>query len=54
MLEDRDGSATYESVKRRANNWILVNLTGRADMDLRTMGNGNDHEDNDGGEGLET
>ena len=25
VLEDRDGSATFESVKRRANNWILMN-----------------------------
>ena len=36
---DRDWSATYESVKRRANNWILMNLTGRADKDLGTVEN---------------
>ena len=34
LLEDRDGSATHESVKRRANNWIMMNSTERADMDL--------------------
>ena len=38
VLEDRDGSATYESVKRRANTWIMMNSTGRADMELGTMG----------------
>ena len=40
LLEDRNGSATYESVKRILNNWILMNSTGRADMDLETMENG--------------
>ena len=49
VLEDRYGSATYESVKRRGNNWIMMNSTKRADMDLGTMGNG-DNEDNDGGQ----
>ena len=38
VLEDRNGSATYdESVKRISNNWILMNSTGRADMGLETM-----------------
>ena len=32
VLEDRDGSTTYKSVKRRANNWVMMNSTGRADM----------------------
>ena len=40
LLEDRNGSATYESVKRILNNWILMNSTGRADMDLETLENG--------------
>ena len=47
VLEDRDGSATFESVKRRANNWILMNSTGRSDMDLETMESGGDNEDDD-------
>ena len=46
-LEDSDGSARYESVKRTANNWIMMNSTGRADMELGTMGHGGDKEDND-------
>ena len=50
VLEDRDGSATYESVKRRANNWIMMNSTGRADMDFGTVGQGRDDEDDDGGQ----
>ena len=50
VVEDRDGSATYESVKRRANIWIMMNSTGRADMDLGTMENGRDSEDDDGGQ----
>ena len=37
--EDTDGSATYESLKRRANNWKMTISTGRADMDLGMMGN---------------
>ena len=40
LLEDRNVSAIYESVKRILNNWILINSTGRADMDLETMENG--------------
>ena len=40
LLEDISGSATYESVKRISNNWILMNSTGRADMDLETLENG--------------
>ena len=36
VLEDGDGSATYESVKRRANKWIMMSSTGRAHMDLGT------------------
>ena len=48
VLEDRDGSATHESVKRRANNWKMMNSTVRADMDLGTVGNGGDDEDDDG------
>ena len=40
VLEDRDGSATYESGKRRANSGIMMNSTARADMDLGTMENG--------------
>ena len=50
VLEDGDGSATCESVKRRANNWKMMNSTGRADMDLGTMENGRDSEDDDGGQ----
>ena len=50
MLEDGDGSATYESVKRRANKLIMMNSTGRADMELGTMGKGGDNEDDDGGQ----
>ena len=42
-------AATYESVKRGANNWIMMNSTGRADADLGTMGNGGEYEDDDGG-----
>ena len=45
LLEDRDGSVT---VKRRTNNRILMNSTGRADM--VTMGNGRDNEDDDEGQ----
>ena len=37
-LEDRDGSAAYESVKRRADNWILMNSMGQAEMDLSDNG----------------
>ena len=48
VFEGRDGSATYESVKRRADNWILMNSMGEAEMDLRTMGNGGEHEDSEG------
>ena len=33
VLEDRDGPATYESVKRTANNWIMMKST-------RTIGHG--------------
>ena len=40
VLENRDGSATYESEKRRANIWTMMNSTGRADMELATMGKG--------------
>ena len=36
MLQDRDGSATYESVKRRAIYWVLMNCTGRADWRGKT------------------
>ena len=50
VLKDSDGSATYESVKRRANNWIMMNSTGREDMELGTMGHGRDNEDNNGGQ----
>ena len=50
VLKDREGSAFFESVKRRANNWIMVHSTGRADMDLGTMGNGGGNEDDDGGQ----
>ena len=50
VLEDRDGSATYESVKRRATNWIVMNSTARADMDSGTMGIVGDCEDDDGGQ----
>ena len=49
-LEDRGGSATYESVNRRADNWIMMNSTGRADMELGTKGKGGDTEDDDGGQ----
>ena len=48
VLEDTDESATYESVKRRANTWILVNSTGRANMDLGTAEHGGDNKDDDG------
>ena len=48
MLEDRDGSAAYESVKRRANNWIMINSICRAGMEFGTMGNGGDNEDDNG------
>ena len=54
VLEDRDGPATYESVKRKANNWIMMKSTGRSDMDSGTMGNGSDHQDTDGGEELDS
>ena len=50
MLEDRDGSATYESVKRRASNWMVMNSTARADIDSGTMGIVGDCEDDDGGQ----
>ena len=49
-LEVRDGSAAYESVILRANSWIMLNSTGRTDMDLETIGNWREHEDKDGGE----
>ena len=50
VLEDSDGSATYESVKRRANNWTVMNSSARADMDSGTMGIVGDCEDDDGGQ----
>ena len=46
--------SAHESVKRRANNWTTMNSTGRADIDLKTMGNGREHEDHDGGEELDS
>ena len=36
VLEDRDGSATYESVKQRTNNWILMNSMGRVGETMKT------------------
>ena len=54
VLEDRDRSATCESVKPRANNWMMMKSTGRADMDLGTMGNEGDHDDSEGGEELDS
>ena len=53
-LEVGDGSAAYESVIRKANTWIMLNSTERADMDLDTMGNWREHENKDGGEELDT
>ena len=50
VLEDRNGSETFESVKRRAKNWRLMNSTRRADMNLGTMEYGVDHENNGGGQ----
>ena len=50
VLEKRDGSATHESLKRRANNWIMINSTRQGDMNLETMVNGGDHKDNEEGE----
>ena len=49
VLEERDGSATYESVKRRANYWILMNSTGSVDAWRRWKMEG-DNEDDDGGQ----
>ena len=44
VLEDKDGSAAYESVKRRTNHWIMMNSTGRADMEFVTVGKGRDDD----------
>ena len=48
VLEDGEGSATHESVERRANNCIMMNSTGRAYIGLGTMGQERDNEDDDG------
>ena len=37
-------------MKRRANSWILMNSTERADVDLGTVKTGGDNEGDEGGQ----